>query len=246
MHIPLQRSDWSGSSLLGFASLPFSTLESNRLHFLHGSELSYFENIPYKRAKYQYLLSRYTAKCALARYLKGANIRAISIIKGIFSQPLINYSRPPIPDISLAHTRDVGACIVFPPEHPMGIDIEFPKDENLESIAQSITPREGSLRTKSLEIDLYFYTRLWTVKEALSKVLLTGLTTPLTVYEVNRLIIKENYTISYFKNFTQYKAISFWIGNCICSIVLPKMTECFPSVWISSELNTSAFNSLRS
>jgi phosphopantetheinyl transferase len=241
VQIPLQRSGWSGRSLLGFASPPFSVLNSNRHQYLHLSEEKHFDQLYYERARHQYLLSRYTAKCALAHYLEETDIKAIAVEKGIFRQPLISYTKHPIPNISLAHTGGIGACIIFPREHPMGLDLEFPKNESLDSIAQMTTPIEKVLRAESLESDLSFYTRIWTAKEALSKVLGTGLTTPLHVYEVNQLIIKNNYTVSYFKNFTQYKAISFWVNHCICSIVLPKMTECYPSAWIFDGLNISIF-----
>ncbi|MGD1894981.1 MAG: 4'-phosphopantetheinyl transferase family protein [Cyclobacteriaceae bacterium] len=174
------------------------------------------------------------------------DIKAIAVVKGIFRQPLVNYTKHPIPNISLAHTEGIGACIIFSREHPMGLDLEFPKNESLESIAQTTTPNEKILRTESLESDLSFYTRIWTAKEALSKVLGTGLTTPLHVYEINQLVVKKDYTISYFKNFTQYKAISFWVGQFICSIVLPKMTECYPSTWIFDRLNISNFEQPRS
>jgi phosphopantetheinyl transferase (holo-ACP synthase) len=71
---------------------------------------------------------------------------------------------------------------------------------------------------------------LWTAKEALSKVLKTGMMTPFYVYEINKITAKNKYVISDFKNFAQYKGISFNLGSYVCTIVYPKSTEIYLNI----------------
>lgn len=68
-------------------------------------------------------------------------------------------------------------------------------------------------------------TLLWTAKEALSKVLRTGLMTPFEIFEISKIEINDNYTMCYYKNFTQYKAISFTVYKYMCSMVYPLKTR---------------------
>ncbi len=63
------------------------------------------------------------------------------------------------------------------------------------------------------------------MKEALSKVLKTGLTVLLSILEVKNIQICNDNLISTFTNFPQYCSISFNIYDYICSIVYPRNVE---------------------
>jgi 4'-phosphopantetheinyl transferase len=69
-------------------------------------------------------------------------------------------------------------------------------------------------------------TALWTIKEALSKVLCTGLMAPIQVYNLTEFQpIDSGIWESLFQNFGQYKAVT-WIGSShVLSLVLPKRSS---------------------
>lgn len=64
-------------------------------------------------------------------------------------------------------------------------------------------------------------TILWTAKEALSKVLKTGLTMDMKLFEINQLEERDIYRGS-FTIFTQYQFLSFIIEDTVFTIVTPK------------------------
>jgi 4'-phosphopantetheinyl transferase len=67
---------------------------------------------------------------------------------------------------------------------------------------------------------------LWTIKEALSKVLCTGLMTPMQIYNLTAFQPIDSGTWeALFQNFGQYKAVT-WIGSLhVLSVVLPKRSR---------------------
>jgi phosphopantetheinyl transferase len=154
------------------------------------------------------------------------DLTQITIKWGVFNQPLLIYPEKNPPKFSLSHTRAHSACLVFPQEHPMGIDIESYTHNDYKSVESLLTEKEKLLGSGIRGNIAEFYIQLWTIKEALSKTLQTGLMVPVEIYEIAEIHNFGSYYISTFKNFLQYKAISFrWKGN-ICSIVLPEKTHC--------------------
>jgi phosphopantetheinyl transferase len=107
----------------------------------------------------------------------------------------------------------------------MGIDIEKVQVDKCRVMECQMTLREKNMiKEVSFSYDRLL-TLLWTVKEALSKILRTGLTTPFHIFEINRIESKSDHSICFFENFGQYKAISFDVGVHVCSLVIPKRTE---------------------
>jgi hypothetical protein len=78
---------------------------------------------------------------------------------------------------------------------------------------------------------------MWTIKEALSKVLKTGMMTPMEIYQVNAIdqVLYNGFCVSTFTYFSQYKALSFPWKNTLCSIILPKETN-ITAILTSDEL----------
>jgi len=187
-------------------------------------ELEDFNTISYEKRRRDFLAGRFIAKQVLSAYLQEKDLTKIIIKNGIFNQPLLEYPTANPPRFSLSHTHTHSVCLAFPQAHPMGIDMETIRYDSVESIASELTEREKCLDVCLRENTGEFYLQLWTIKEALSKVLQTGLTVPLEIYEVAEMRRFGKYYESIFKNFMQYKAFSFkWKGN-ICSIVLPQKT----------------------
>jgi 4'-phosphopantetheinyl transferase len=220
----LKRDTATYKAFLGFSALPISFLLSAKEQYLHTDEIAMYESIQADRRRKSFLQGRYITKKVLSPYLNEQNLANIRIKSGVFNQPLVVYAGENSALISIAHTDAYAACLAFPDEHPMGIDLEQVNTRAREDILSQMTVHEQKLN-RGEEEDI-FYTRLWSVKESLSKVLKTGLLVPLQILEIDSMETHAGYTISTFTNFAQYKALSFLRKGHICSITLPQRTSC--------------------
>lgn len=196
------------------------------IQYLHAQERNYYNTLKLEKRIRSYLMGRFAAKQAVAALISEGNLKNIFIKPGIFSQPIIVSNMQNI-QVSITHCDDFGAALAFPEVHPMGIDLERICPNQSNALKRQITVEEEEKISSlpfSYETGL---TLLWTVKEALSKVLKTGLTTPFKVFEISKAEPHDEYIICYYKNFGQYKAISFTIGSYICSIIYPTKTKIY-------------------
>ena len=169
-------------------------------------------------------MGRFVAKQAVAALTGEKNLTDIFIQSGIFTQPIVVSGKSNI-QVSITHCDDFGAALAFPEAHPMGIDIERISNRERDVLEKQITMAEKEqLRSCPLSYESGL-TLLWTAKEALSKVIKTGLMTPFEVFEISRIEMHDNYVMSYYKNFAQYKVISFAINRYMCSLVHPLKTK---------------------
>lgn len=193
------------------------------IQYLHFQERNYYHKLRFEKRIRTYLMGRFVAKHAVASLTGEANLTNIIIQSGIFTQPVVAPNQGNI-QVSITHCDPLGAALAFPEAHPMGIDLEkisFNKKEVLES---QITETEKARISDWPFSYVTGLTLLWTAKEALSKTLKTGLMTPFEIFEISKAEVYENHIICYYKNFAQYKVISFTIGGYMCSIVHPLKT----------------------
>jgi phosphopantetheinyl transferase len=211
----IQRKTTTFTACIAILQQTLPALQSLKDNFLHPDESTYFNTLTAPRRQHSYLHGRYTAKQAIASYT-GLMPATIKITTGVFQQPVI-----PVMNIqvSLSHTEEWCIALVFPEEHPMGVDVEFISPAINETIHQIITANEKTLFPI---MDAGNLSLLWTIKEALSKTLRTGLMTPLQIYEVSEVVYKNGMYEAYFTNFAQYKSLSWIAGDHAWSIVLPK------------------------
>jgi phosphopantetheinyl transferase len=195
------------------------------IRYLHAQERAYYNTLKFEKRIRSYLMGRFVAKQAVAALTGEDNLSGIFIQSGIFTQPIVASNQRNI-QVSITHCDDFGAALAFPEAHPLGIDLEKIHGKNREALERQVTGLEKE-RINSLPVSYNTgLTFLWTAKEALSKVLKTGLMTPFEVFEISKIETYDNYLISYYKNFAQYKAVSFTIGNnYVCSMVHPLKTK---------------------
>jgi len=194
------------------------------VQYLHTQECKYYKNLKFEKRIRSYLIGRFAAKRAIAALIEENNLKDIAIEYGIFNQPLIAFNKKNI-QVSITHCDDFGAAIAYPEGHPMGIDIEKINMDHIDVLERNITADEKEKIDScpfSYETGL---TLLWTAKEALSKILKTGLMTSFEVFEVSRIELYDNFTICYYKNFAQYKVASFTIGSYMVSVAYPLRTN---------------------
>jgi 4'-phosphopantetheinyl transferase len=218
----LQRAGGLFPAAIAVVNQPLAVLKETRYSFLHVNELSYFDTLKVPKVQHSYLLGRYAAKKALGAFMDNVVLTDVQITSGIFQQPVLYLANEGNIQLSIAHTNEMGVAVVFPEGHPMGVDVETVDPKQSETIREILTSDElnklgliNSDANKSL-------TLLWTMKEALSKVLKTGLMTPFHLYEIESVECKDDIVICNFINFPQYKALSWLSGNHAWSIVLPR------------------------
>lgn len=215
---------------IGFclSQLGFDELSQVYDKFLHKEEEAHFLSLQYPKRQYSYLLGRYCAKHAISMYCKINSLAEIRIENGIFQHPVVMQAPHNNTQVSISHTEGIGAALAFPETYPMAIDIEIISLKKADIIKPLLSSSEVNLNMfETMEVHFMF---LWTAKEALSKVLKCGLTVPFEMLEINSVRKVENIIVSDFKKFKQYKAISFYIKNLICSLVYPQSLNLEPQI----------------
>lgn len=198
----------------------------------HLEERKRFETYQFPERRKSYIMGRYAAKKAIVKAVNDSSIflEEIWISEGIFHFPVVVNPKVQNLRVSISHSGSYAAAIAFPEQHPMAIDIEmldrFRDKEKIEAIRTQMTSHDLSLLEVYPQQTNEILGLLWTAKEALSKVLMTGLMTSFTLYEINSINYNSSYFISSFTHFPQYKAITFFVHNSvICTIVIPKKSS---------------------
>ncbi|SFM32007.1 4'-phosphopantetheinyl transferase family protein [Pelosinus propionicus] len=194
------------------------------LSYLHEQEYHYYNTLKFEKRMRSYLIGRFAAKQAISALNGEKNLSDIIIGSGIFNQPIVVSNKQNI-KVSITHSGNLGAALAFPEAHPMGIDLEIINSQQREALEGQVTEWE-----KQQIISLPFaydagLTLLWTAKEALSKVMKTGLMTPFHVFSIANMERSKHFIMCYFEHFPQYKALCFPAGKYMCAIVYPLKTE---------------------
>lgn len=195
------------------------------LQYLHPQELDYYKMLPVEKRKRSFSLGRYSAKRALSALVGESDLQGTLIERGFFNHPVVvNPSNKNI-QVSISHCDDIGAALAFPESFPMGIDVEKVDPDKNNVLESQMTEKEKELIKSFPWSYSALLVLLWTAKEALSKVLKTGLMAPLEISEVSRLTVEDGAITGNFKNFGQYKGISYNLGCYMLTIVYPKSTQ---------------------
>lgn len=211
---------------LSLVAASINDLEYLSKQFLSPDEQAYYRTLVYDRRKQGYLLGRYCAKLAISRLHKLSDLTKIGIANGVFQQPLIHSSCVNNTTISYSHCNEICIALAFPEACPMGIDVEEISDHSASVLKELLTEDEKSLLSSINGIRKNAtFTMLWTIKEAISKALRTGLTAPFNIFSIKDLRYHHGSWINEFDNFAQYRAVSFFLGNHACSVVYPKQFE---------------------
>lgn len=201
-------------------------LEQSMFDWIHPEEKSTADRLTFPKRKISYLLGRYSAKRALAE-INPTSLKKIFVGEGVFNHPLLHGTVSKELQISIAHTKEVGAALIFNEAQPMAIDIESNDGEHSSTIESQLTPIEKDFLKHqwSSTFGINPYPWIWTAKEALGKVLKTGLTTPMSLFLIKELEVEDSFIKATYENFPQYKVLSFLWNEIIVSIVLPKKTK---------------------
>lgn len=209
----------------GFCMLQASPEQlTGKLMLLHPEEKAYYDSLKSDKRRESYLLGRVCAKKAIGALSAFEDLGRISIDAGVFQFPVVKYSVTPNLQVCISHCEHLGIAISYPEGHPMGVDVEETDKNNIEAILGQLTPGEQALAGSVPLPEEVACTMMWTMKEALSKILRTGLTIDLKLLEIDSLANGNGVCISRFKNLIQYKAVSCVAGPYVCSVVMPART----------------------
>jgi 4'-phosphopantetheinyl transferase len=213
---------WSSASL--------ETLVLHQSEFLSGPEFEYLQRSLHDNRRRSYLLGRYCAKEAICQYLSRQNRASFVIIPGVFQQPIVRGADRENLQVSISHCGDWAIAVAFDEAHPIALDIEAVALDRRETIQSQLTENEKTMSAAlpgNLDQNLACF---WTAKEALSKVLKTGMMTPFNLFEVEKVEVTEDGLRGLFKSFAQYRFLSFGLGKLAFSLVLPKQSQLDPSL----------------
>ncbi len=222
LRLELSRSDSRMAVGLCVLSASTGALRHLRRQFLHPGELLLAAAMPVQKRADDFLRGRYACKRAIAALHPDVDPTGVHIGMGVFRQPVLQAPNTLGLQVSVSHSGAIGAALAFAEGHPMALDVEQYDAERARVIESSLTAHEVTLAAQMRLPRLQAYTLLWTMKEALSKVLKCGLTSPFHVLEVAAVEHAGAGLAACFRHFTQYRAIAFSLAENACAIVLPR------------------------
>jgi 4'-phosphopantetheinyl transferase len=218
----LRRADRLEAAWLAAApATRFDELHPRIDEFLDPVESGEYRALAVDRRRRSWLLGRFAAKRAAAAYLGASDLRAMVVTRGVFGQPLLRVAEADAPGLSISHAGALAVAVAHPVGHPLAVDYEEIRPSQADAIASQLTPRELAWAGH----DHPRLTALWTAKEALSKALRCGLTTPFRLFETIELVDATGRVTGRFENFTQYRFVSKVAADSVLTLVLPLRTE---------------------
>ncbi|MES2695848.1 MAG: 4'-phosphopantetheinyl transferase superfamily protein [Verrucomicrobiota bacterium] len=217
-------------AVLVLSAASWHALEGARAGFLHAEEAAKLASAGVPKRQADYLRGRYCAKVAVAALAgdaggadgAGADGRAWQVAAGVFGQPVVRGAGLGNVQVSIAHSGDWAAALACDEGHPMAVDIELHDVAHGATIRGEVADAELAAFARAgweAEMSLTF---LWAAKEALGKVLRSGLMAPLSFYEVGEVERTAFGAVCTYRHFAQYKSCCAKIGKLVVAIALPR------------------------
>ncbi|MPT22091.1 MAG: 4-phosphopantetheinyl transferase family protein [Starkeya sp.] len=183
------------------------------------------------------LAGRRAAKDALSLLAPELDRRDIRVLPGLFGQPVVTMPGRANVQVTLAHAGAAALALAHPEACPMGVDLECFVPAHLGALREQTTAREReAVRVAMPDDEGQQLLLLWSLKEALSKALRTGLTVPFALLEVSHLSPVPGGLTAQFANFAQYEGIAFAADPLVAAVVRPRL-----ALWREGEGSASPF-----
>lgn len=191
---------------------------------LHPEEKAIYDAFPSRRRKESFLLGRLSARQAIAGLTGIGNPHAIWIDTGVFQFPVVRSAGLQNIQVSISHCDDIGFSVAFPEAHPLGVDVEKIGGETEEAVLSQLTGKEKMLLRACGQDHIAGYTAVFSMKEALSKILRTGMMLDFKFLEVDEIKVLKDAMACTFTHFGQYKAFARFKKTYVFSMALPRRT----------------------
>ncbi|MFD2786748.1 4'-phosphopantetheinyl transferase family protein [Hymenobacter rubripertinctus] len=187
--------------------------------WLHPVEQRTYDAQTRRTRQREFLHGRMLAKRGLAALGVATRAPEMAIQPGCFGQPLVAGDGLHGHGISISHAGPawVGA-LAFREQVPMGLDIELISQRPGRALATRLTATEHALIANQGE---WGATALWAAKEALAKLLRTGLSSPFPLFEVTGLTAMNGYCEVRFHFFPHLSAAVFHLGSAMLALAVP-------------------------
>lgn len=190
------------------------------LESLSEKEYSSFLNLHGNIKKKEFLIGRYSAKCAVSELAPDLSMNDICVKSGIFGEPLIDTYNTQRYFVSISHKGNVSVAIASNLTGSIGIDLEYDNKNRFEAIELVCSEKE---RKKFSPDGLHMI--LWTAKEALSKLFKTGLMTNFQIFEIDSIQLKNGVWHGTYSYFTQFEFQTIVLCGYVLTIVLPAFID---------------------
>lgn len=169
------------------------------------------------------LAGRRAAKDALGLLAPELDRRDIRVLPGLFGQPVVTMPGRANVQVTLAHAGAAALAFAHPEACLMGVDLERFVPAHLGALREQTTAREReAVRVAMPGEEGLQLLLLWSLKEALSKALRTGLTVPFALLEVTHLSPVQGGLTAQFANFAQYEGLAFAANPFVAAVVRPR------------------------
>jgi phosphopantetheinyl transferase len=229
--LQIKRDDSAVRAAIDFTSAATdAACHCDPVSLLTAAEQNYWRTLTAERRQRSFLLGRLAAKRAISRASGDMDPDAVTIDRGVFTQPVVLGPAAAAGwDVSISHTDSVAVAIAFPRQHPMAIDIETAAGERIDAVASQLTESERAAAAAMDCGEARGMLLQWTMKEALSKVLGCGMMVPFALLETNDLSAATDRWRAVFRHFAQYQACGWVAGNTALSLVLPRNSSLISS-----------------
>ena len=214
----------SRDNLVGsYAIVPMDLNDETKVkkNYLSSHELEILGKLDHKSRVESFCAGRLAAKKTITLLNPEYLATEVSIIPGLLENPII-LSTPQLNlNVSISHSQSFAFAAATSSICPIGVDTEVISNKNFNEYAELSTRTEILLTMKIFQEDeLSSATRLWTLKESLSKAIKCGFTIPLDLLEIIS-FDEEFKNRCVFKNFPQYRGISFNFKDNMFALCLP-------------------------
>ncbi len=217
----LARNEISHLAAFGLA-YPTEDKELAVAELLHPNEVAYSQKAPNAQA---YRQGRIAAKRALSCLVPTVAASEMFIDRGVFGFPVVKNPRVANLQVSISHCEATALALAYPEAHPLGVDIERIRPDRVVASESLLTSSEYQLLNSLPVTRIVGLTLLWTIKEALSKVLKCGLTVDWSLLSPQHLEKSDYAWKGSFTSFGQYQSLSWIAEDWVCSVVLPSRTS---------------------
>lgn len=192
---------------------------------LSNLELSEIQNSKSPKRKNEYMHGRLTARQALSLFYNEVPPHE-SILRGTYGEPTFTSSLKKKFGVSITHSADIAAAIVFPIEFPFAIDLETTASKEVPHLQNNqLMIEKVVLENTQLSHEQKFHL-CWTSKESLAKMIIQHSKLSMSDYKLKDIqFISEKKYLTTFEKFDQYKTITFLEADYVYSLCMLKNIE---------------------